>query len=286
MTIDSPEGRQQPASFPEQAPEQAPVSTRPKRRDGIALSALIVGVGAFVTGWIPVLGLLMGIAGIVLGILAVRKPGGKTFGRVGLIGSALAVLANVLVTSVIVISLVNSGIGTAILSDAQPIITPCYSFNGPAGYINNQSVEKTEGCVTSLELWGEYDAGGEINNTGVGSILGSVLVEPVPVASTDEWAPSGRLDDMVEFLNQGYFPDAGEVTSLREAVSLDGVEANLTRLTSTSEKTQTKAFLTVFAPNSYQSAGEPVKFFVISFVIPDDNGEEIIAAAMDSWRWR
>ena len=282
MTIDSPQGRQQSARLP----EQAPVSTPPKRRGGIALAALIVGVSAFVTGWIPVLGLLLGVAGIVLGILAVRKPGGKPFGRVGLISSALAVLANVSVTSVIVISLVNSGIGTAILSDAQPIITPCYSFNGPAGYINNQSAEKTEGCVTSLELWGEYDSNGEINNTGVGSILGSVLVEPVPVASTDAWAPSGRLDDMVEFLNQSYFPDAGEVTSLREAVSLDGVEANLTRLTSTAEKTQTKAFLTVFAPDSYQSAGEPVRFFVISFVIPDDNGEEIIAAAVDSWRWR
>ena len=87
-------------------------------------------------------------------------------------------------------------------------------------------------------------------------------------------------------LNRSYFPDAGEVTSLREAVSLDGVEANLTRLTSTAEKTQTKAFLTVFAPDSYQSAGEPVRFFVISFVIPDHNGEEIIAAAVDSWRWR
>ena len=286
MTIDTPQGRPQPASLPKQAPEQGPVPTPPTRRGGIALAALIVGVSAFVTGWIPVLGLLLGIAGIILGILAVRKPGGKMFGRVGLIGSALAMLANVLVTSVIVISLVSSGIGTAILNDAQPIITPCYSFNGPAGYINNQSVEKTEGCVTSLELWGEYDADGEINNTGVGSILGSVLVEPVPVASTDEWAPSGRLDDMVEFLNQSYFPDAGEVTSLREAVSLDGVEANLTRLTSTAEKTQTKAFLTVFAPNSYQSAGEPVRFFVISFVIPDHNGEEIIAAAVDSWRWR
>ncbi|TFD71537.1 hypothetical protein [Cryobacterium gelidum] len=281
MTINSPQGRRQSARLP----EQAPVSTPPKRRGGIARAALIVGVSAFVTGWIPILGLLLGVAGIVLGILAVRKPGGKPFGRVGLIGSALAVLANVSVTSVIVISLVNSGIGTAILSDAQPIVTPCYSFNGPVGYINNQSAEKTEGCVTSLELRGEYDSNGEINNTGVGSILGSVLVEPVPVASTDAWAPSGRLDDMVDFLNRSYFPDAGEVTSLREAVSLDGVEANLTRLTSTAEKTQTKAFLTVFAPERYQSAGEPVRFFVISFVIPDDNGEEIIAAAADSWRW-
>ncbi|MBG6215478.1 MAG: SirB2 family protein [Cryobacterium sp.] len=292
MTIDSPRGYSQPASFPDQTPvpnppvPNPPVPNPPERRGGITLAALIVGISAFVTGWIPVLGLLLGITGIVLGILALRKHGRKGFGLMGLIGSALALLTNVLVISVIVISLVSSGIGTSILNDAQPIITPCYSFNGPADYINNQSAEKTEGCITSQELWGEYDADGEINNTGVGSILGSVLVEPVRVASTDEWAPSGSLDDMVDFLNESYFPDAGEVTSLKEAVSLDGVDANLTRLTSTAEKTKTKAFLTVFAPNTYQFAGEPVKFFVISFVIPADNGEEIIAAAVDSWRWR
>jgi hypothetical protein len=282
MTNDSPPDN--PGSVPERSPESTPVPA-PQRRAGIVRAALIVGISAFVTGWIPVLGLLLGLTGIVLGILALRKPGGKAFGLTGLIGSALAVLTNVAVTGVIVISLVSSGIGMAILNDAQPIITPCYSFNGPADYINNQSAEKTEGCLTSLELWGEYDADGEINNTGVGSILGSVLVEPVRVASTDQWAPSGSLDDMVEFLNRSYFPDAGEVTSLKEAVSLDGVDANLTRVTSTAKKTQTKAFLTVFAPDTYQSAGEPVKFFLISFVIPDDNGEEIISAAVESWRW-
>jgi len=283
MTIDSPPDHSD--SVPERAPDGAPIPASPQRRAGIVRAALIVGISAFVIGWIPVLGLLLGLTGIVLGILALRKPGGKAFGLTGLIGSSLAVLTNVAVTIVIVISLVSSGIGMAILNDAQPIITPCYSFNGPADYINNQSAEKTEGCRTSLELWGEYDADGEINNTGVGSILGSVLVEPVRVASTDQWAPNGSLDDMVEFLNRSYFPDAGEVISLKEAVSLDGVDANLTRVTSTAKKTRTKAFLTVFAPDTYQSAGEPVKFFLISFVIPDDNGEEIISAAVESWRW-
>lgn len=244
-----------PREIPEQSAGAVPLPNPPKRRGGSARAALIVGIGAFVTGWIPVLGLLLGVTGIVLGILGMRKPGGKSFGLTGLIGSALAVLTNVLVTTVIVISLVSSGIGTAILTDAQPVITPCYSFNGPAHYVNNQSASTTADCITSLELWGEYDSTGEINNTGAGSVLGSVLVEPVRISSTDQWASSGSLDDMVDFLNKGYFPDAGEVTNLKEAVLLDGVDANLTRLTSTAEKTRTKAFLTVFAPKTYQSAG-------------------------------
>ncbi|WP_104088160.1 MULTISPECIES: DUF4190 domain-containing protein [unclassified Cryobacterium] len=285
---DSPQGPPQTGGLPEYAPGQTPGQTPhpPTRRGGLALAALIVGISAFVIGWIPILGLLLGVAGIILGILAMRRPGGRSFGLAGLIGSSLAVLANVLVTIVVVVALVNSGIGTAVLTDAQPVITPCYSFNGPGDFLSNQSAEKTDACITTLELWGERDADGVIHKTGVGSILGSVLVEPVAVASTDDWVPGGSLDDMVEFLNQSYFPQAGEVTSLKEAVTLDGVDANLTRMISTAENTRTKAFLTVFAPDIYQSAGEPVKFFLISFVIPEDNGEEIIAAAIDSWRWK
>lgn len=293
MTIDPPNGKQpqQPEQqsselSPEELPERSSGPTTPERRSGVVLAALIVGIAAFITGWIPLVGLVLGIVGVVLALAAMRKPRGKLFGRLGLIGSALAVVTNVAVSIVVVVSLVNSGIGTAILTDAQPVVTPCYSFNGPSDYGNTQSVETAEACVTSLELRGEFSADGKIDNTGTGTTLGSVLVEPVLVSSTDQWAPSGSLDDMVEFLNRGYFPDAGEVTSLKETVSLDGVDANLTRLTSTSEKTKTKAFLTVFAPETYQAAGEPVKFFVISFVIPGDNGEEIIATAIDSWRWQ
>lgn len=275
-----------PEHTPGQAPGQALPSNPPARRSGIVLAALVVGISAFVIGWIPILGLLLGVSGIILGILAMRRPDGRSFGLAGLVASSLAVLANLLVTIVIVVALVNSGIGTAVFTNAQPVITPCFSFNGPGDYLNNQSAEKTDGCITTLELWGERDADGVIHKTGVGSVLGSVQVEPVAVASTDEWAPGGSLDDMVDFLNQSYFPEAGEVTSLKEAVTLGGVDANLTRMISNAEKTRTKAFLTVFAPDTYQSAGEPVKFFVISFVIPEDNGEEIIAAAIDSWRWK
>jgi hypothetical protein len=281
MTIDLSHDAQQPASN-----SGPPAKRPPQRRTTIVRAALIVGLAAFVTGWIPVLGLLLGLTGVVLGVVSMRRPGGKSFGLLALIGSGLAVLTSILVTVLIVISLVNSGIGTAVLTNAQPVITPCYSFNGPGDYISNHDAISTDACITTLELRGKYDANGKVDNTGSGSILGSVLVEPVRVASTDEWAPDGSLDDMVNFLNDGYFSDGGEVTSLREAVTLDGVDANLTRVKSTVEKTRTKAFLTVFAPDTYQTAKEPVKFFVISFVIPEDNGEEIIDATIASWRWR
>jgi hypothetical protein len=281
MTINSPQNHPQAGGLLEHGPVPN-VSNSPQRHGGIVLVALIVGIGAFVTGWIPILGLLLGITGIVLGIVAIRKPAGKSFGLAGLIASSLAVLTNLLVTIVIVIALVNSGIGTAILTEGQPVVTPCYSFAGPGDYTN--SLGNTRSCITALELLGERDADGAIHNTGVGSVLGSVMVTPDAMTITDSRTRNGSLDDVVEFLNETYF--AGEVSSPKEAVSLDGVDANLTRLISTDENIRTKAFLTVLAPKNYDVAGDPVKFFVISFIIPEDNGEEIIAAAIDSWRWK
>ncbi|TFD50107.1 hypothetical protein E3T46_12310 [Cryobacterium sp. Hh11] len=283
MTTDSHQDNAQPGGSSEEALQQDP---RPNsnRPGGIALAALIVGIGAFVTGWIPVLGLILGINGIVLGVLAMRRPAGKSFGRAGLIGSALAGVTNVLVTMVIVISLASSGIGAVIMAEGQPIVTPCYSFTGPRDYTN--SFGNTRACVTALELLGERDADGVIHKTGFGSVLGRVMVTPDAMMITDAGVRNGSLDDVVEFVIETYYPEAGEVTSPKEAVSLDGVDANLTRLNGTAENTRTRAFLTVLAPKAYQFAADPVKFFVISFVIPEDNGEEIIAAAIDSWRWK
>ncbi|WP_104083094.1 hypothetical protein [Cryobacterium sp. Y11] len=123
MTIDSPQNHPQAAGLLERGPVPN-TPNPPQRRGGIVLAALTVGIGAFVTGWIPILGLLLGIAGILLGILAIRTPGGKSFGLAGLIGSSLAVLTNMLVTMVIVVGLVSSGIGTAILAKGQPVVTP------------------------------------------------------------------------------------------------------------------------------------------------------------------
>ncbi|WP_182112661.1 DUF4190 domain-containing protein [Actinotalea sp. JY-7876] len=66
---------------------------------GIAIGALVVGIAALVLCWIPFLGVALGIAGVVVGILAMRKPGGKGFGLGGLITGALALLIALVVTS-------------------------------------------------------------------------------------------------------------------------------------------------------------------------------------------
>ena len=246
---------------------------------GLAIAALIVGIAAFVIGWIPVVGAVVGIGGIILSIIALQKPRGRALSVTGLILSSIAIIVNLILTVALVVTLVSAG-------SWQSVDTACYTFDGPKTYILNTSQAELDACATQLELWGERDADGEIHNTGVGAILGSVNVEPVSVTTSDELAPDGTLDSMVDALSQEYIPALGEVISLRESVTLDGVDANLTRVTSDAERTKTKALLTVFAPDTFDTVNGAVQFFVISFVIPEDNGDEIIDALIDRWRWK
>lgn len=78
------------------AVDTAPPSPLPAPRKGLALTALILGIAAFVTGWIPGLGIVLGLVAIVFGIIAlVRKQSkalsitGTALGAVGLIASAV-----------------------------------------------------------------------------------------------------------------------------------------------------------------------------------------------------
>jgi hypothetical protein len=70
--------------------------------DGVAVTALVVGIIAILISWIPVLGLLAGIAALVLGIVGrnrIRKSGAKGNGMAvtGIATGAVAILINLAV---------------------------------------------------------------------------------------------------------------------------------------------------------------------------------------------
>ena len=147
---------------------------------GLAIAALVVGIIAFFGGWIPLIGLLLGIAGVIIGIVALRRQQSRGFSLTGILLSVVAILANFIVTTIVVVALATGGLA-ALISDAaqetdpetQSVETPCYSFDGPAGYINDLSSDAVADCNSELQLWGEQNADGTIDNTGVGSIRGS-----------------------------------------------------------------------------------------------------------------
>ncbi|MBB6390879.1 DUF4190 domain-containing protein [Microbacterium thalassium] len=70
----------------------------PAKRNGLAVSALVVGIAAFATGWIPFLGAALGIAAVTLGIVALVRRQSKGFGITGLALGAVGLVASVLMS--------------------------------------------------------------------------------------------------------------------------------------------------------------------------------------------
>lgn len=291
-------------TFTQPAPTVPPTSST----SGIAVAALVVGIAAFVFGLVPVFGLLVALAGLVVGIIALSKGGPKLMPGIGIALSAVAALANV-VMMVVVFILIPASVGTVIddaLENAEeyayeeeddsavesdelsltPSETPCFTFEAPTEFISNQSADDDALCLATRQGWGELNDDGTITYTGVGAIWDQVLVEPVRVETSDTMAPDGELDTMVAYLETNYFPQLGEVISLTEPYELDGQPANLTRFDSPSETTVTKATLVVKSPEPYETANGPVQFFLITFVIDDERGDEIIDALVDSFTWQ
>ena len=71
------------------------------RSKGIAVAALIVSIVAFLGGWIPFIGLLLGAAGIALGVIALVKRQSKALAITSLVLAALAFLTSTATTIVV-----------------------------------------------------------------------------------------------------------------------------------------------------------------------------------------
>ena len=88
------------------APAYAPGTPGPKQT--LSLVGFIVGLAALVFSWVPILGLLAGIAGIIISLMArTREPAApKWMWIVGLIAGAVAALIGLLTLIGWIISLV------------------------------------------------------------------------------------------------------------------------------------------------------------------------------------
>ena len=65
----------------------------------LALSALIVGIAAFLFGLIPVFGALVGAAAVVLGVFALRKKQPKVLAIIGIALGGIAVISSITTTA-------------------------------------------------------------------------------------------------------------------------------------------------------------------------------------------
>ena len=94
-------------------PAPAGLAARP-RADWLALAAMITGILAFLCGVLPVLGFILGVAGVFLGVagvflgvLARRRSNRPALGTTALVLSILAVLTNLVVDVIVIVSIVT-----------------------------------------------------------------------------------------------------------------------------------------------------------------------------------
>lgn len=110
------DGSQPPAQY--QAPQQYPQAPQgqyapapgygqpygapPSKSNGLAITALVLGIIALLLAWIPIvnfLSIILGLAALVLGFLGIRKSaesGGRGLALGGIITGGLAVLGTIL----------------------------------------------------------------------------------------------------------------------------------------------------------------------------------------------
>lgn len=119
MTYSSAGGHAGPAWGPPAPiqPPYPPAPTGPQPSGALAIIGFIVGIVAFLCGWIPLVGLVLGIAGLLLSILAVRKPTLRGLAVTGIVLSTIAALTSLVTTSLFAIALLGS-------SDSAPGPTP------------------------------------------------------------------------------------------------------------------------------------------------------------------
>ncbi len=91
------------STAPATPPSNTPVT------NGLAIAAMVVGIVAFISGWVPFWGLLVGAAAIVLGIIALKKPTGKGMALTGIITGGLGAFTSLVFTVFFIIALAAGG---------------------------------------------------------------------------------------------------------------------------------------------------------------------------------
>lgn len=88
------------------APELA-AARQPSASNTLGIISLVLGIIAFLTGWVPVLGLILGIGAIVLGALALAKRQNKGFSITGLVLGGVAALISIGATIFVITGVAN-----------------------------------------------------------------------------------------------------------------------------------------------------------------------------------
>lgn len=96
-------------------PQLAPQAPQPS--SALAVISFITGIVAFFFGWIPFVGLFLGLTGLTLALFAIRKPVLRGLAITSIVLSTIAALTSLVTTGLFVIALASSGGTTPVPSD-------------------------------------------------------------------------------------------------------------------------------------------------------------------------
>ena len=274
-----------PAQPVQHAQPTQPVVARPGV-GGWAIAALVVGIGAFLVGLVPGVGLLVALVGVALGVVALvlsrRRPGGLGLGITGVALSGVAAATNVAVLAVLLIALPiadrasreavealgrldESDYGTTSVTPDSPAdyASSCWSFSLPAGTWASQ--DGTDTCTTSLDV--TDDGAAASTSVDVVTVPAAVASGLVPEASAD------RVADAVAALSPSWLPAVGTVVGETEQTTLDGQPAALVRLAGGDDLGAPAAVVVAWSPADATGASS-LTLVTVRADVDDDLGDD------------
>ncbi|WP_244286013.1 Ltp family lipoprotein [Cryobacterium zongtaii] len=172
-------------------PPQPPLTSA----KGLALAALLVGIGAFLFGLIPVFGAIVGVVAVVLGILAMRKKQPKAMALTGVILGGVAIVASIAVTfgAVALVNLASDDTSTTELTESATA----------------EPVESTELEPAEAEP-AEVAADSEPEAADVPAEYGSALISAATYASMMDMSKAGIYDQLTSEYGGQFSPESAQ----------------------------------------------------------------------------
>ena len=96
-----------------------PATATSQQPNGLAIAALVVGIIAILSGWVPFWGFLAGAAAVVLGIIALKKSANmRGMSIAGIITGGIGALWSLVITIFFLLAFMTIGIGGSALNEA------------------------------------------------------------------------------------------------------------------------------------------------------------------------
>jgi len=80
--------------------------------NGLAISAFVIGLIAFISGFTPIWGILVGSVAVILGVLALQRPTLRPLSIIGIVAGGIGLLASLLFSLALIIGTLVSDTDT------------------------------------------------------------------------------------------------------------------------------------------------------------------------------